>query len=107
MNWWVETKKKNSTTPDYIENFLFLASAITGCTSIFDFVYLLGVPIGTTNSAIGWKICAIAAEIKKYELIIKRKEKKHNKIVLLAKTKLNSIEVTIFKALINSSISHD
>ena len=31
-----------------------------------------------------------------------KKKKKHEKIVLLAKTKLNSIEVLIFKALIIS-----
>ena len=31
----------------------------------------------------------------------------HNKIVLLAKSKLNSIEVLISKALIDSVISHD
>ena len=39
--------------------------------------------------------------------IIKKKEKKHDKIVLLAKSKLNTIEVLISKALINSYISHD
>ena len=39
--------------------------------------------------------------------MIKKKKKKHDKIVLLAKSKLNSIEVLISKALIDSSISHD
>ena len=39
--------------------------------------------------------------------IIKKKKKKHDKVVLLAKTKLNSIEVLTSKALINSNISHD
>ena len=33
--------------------------------------------------------------------------KKRDKIVLLAKSKLNSIEVLIAKDLINSNISHD
>ena len=33
--------------------------------------------------------------------------KKHDKIVLLAKTKLNTIEVLISKALIDSYINHD
>ena len=32
---------------------------------------------------------------------------KHDKLVLLEKSKLNSIEVLISKALINSVISHD
>ena len=38
---------------------------------------------------------------------MKKKKKKHDKIVLLARSKLNSIEVLISKALINSVISHD
>ena len=41
------------------------------------------------------------------ESIIKKKKKKHDTIVLLAKSKLNSIEVLISKALIDSNISHD
>ena len=42
-----------------------------------------------------------------YKPIIKKKKKNHNKIVLLAKSKLNSIEVLISKALIDSVIGHD
>ena len=68
---------------------------------------MVGIPKGITISAIGLKICAIAAGIKKYKSIIKKKKKKHDKIVLLAKSKLNSIEVLISKALIDSNISHD
>ena len=48
----------------------------------------------------------ITAGTKKYKSII-QKEKKRNKIVLLAKNKLNVIEVLISKALIDSNISHD
>ena len=66
-----------------------------------------GISIGITSSAIGLNICAIAAGINKYKSIIKKKKKKHDKIVLLAKSKLNSIEVLTSKALINSVISHD
>ena len=58
------------------------------------------------SSAIGLKICAITAGIKKYKSIIKKKKKKHDKIVLQATFKLNSIEVLISKALIDSNISH-
>ena len=59
------------------------------------------------NSAIELKISAIPAGIKKYKSIIKKKNKKHDKIVLLAKFKLNNIEVLISKAFIDSVISHD
>ena len=39
--------------------------------------------------------------------IIKKKKKKHVKIVLPGKDKLNTIEVIFSKTLINSDISHD
>ena len=98
--------KKVCTTLNYIEHFLTLGSTITGCVSISAFISLVCIPIGTTSSAIGLKICAIAAGIKKYKSIIKKK-KKHDKIVLLSKSKLNRREVLISKALVDSVISHD
>ena len=38
---------------------------------------------------------------------MKKKKNEHDKIVLLAKSKLNSIEVLISKVLVDSNISHD
>ena len=99
--------KKICTTLNYIEHCLILASMITGCISISASASFIVIPIGIMSSAIGLKICAITAGIKKYKSIIKKKKKKHDKIVLLAKSKLNSIEVLISKALIDSVISHD
>ena len=79
--------KKICTTVNYIEHFLILASTITGCFSISAFASLVGTPVGIMSSAIGLKICAITARIKNYMSIIKKK--KLDKIVLLAKSKLN------------------
>ena len=42
-----------------------------------------------------------------HESAIKKMKKKHDKIVLLAKSKLNSMEVLISKALLDSNISYD
>ena len=98
--------KKVCTTINYIEHFLFLASTITGCVSISVFAFLIGTPIRIPSSAIAVRICAITAGIKNYKTMIKKK-KKHDKIVLLPKSKLNSIEALISKALIDSFISHD
>ena len=58
------------------------------------------------RSAVGKTICEITAVIKKYKLIFKKKMKK-DKIVLLGKDKLNTIEVLISQALIDSYISHN
>ena len=99
--------KKVCTTLSYIEHSLILASTITGCISISAFSCLISIPIGITSSAIGLKICAITAGIKKYNSIIKKKKNNHEKIVLLAESKLNSIEVLISKALITSVITRD
>ena len=53
------------TTLNYIEHFLNLGSTITGCISISALASLVAIPIGITSSAIGLKICAITADIKK------------------------------------------
>ena len=83
------------------------ASAVTGCISISAFASLVGIAIGITSSPKGLKICSITTGIKKYNSIIRKKKKKHDKIVLPAKSKLNSVEILIPKALIDSNISHD
>ena len=108
INWngWMSKNHKKFYV-NYIEHFLILGSTITWYVSFSTFSNLIGIPIGITSSAIGLRICAITTTIKKYKSIIKRKKTKHDKIVLLAKSKLNSIEVNISKFLINSVISHD
>ena len=88
--------KKVCTTLHYIEHFL----TTTGFISISAFASFFGIPIGIMSSATGLTICAITAGIKKYKSIIKKKKNKHEKIVFLAKSKLNRIEVLIS----NSSI---
>ena len=99
--------KKVCTTLNYIEDILILASIITRCISISAFTSLISVPIGITSSAFGLKICAMTAGSKKYKSIIKKKKKKHDKIVLLAKSKLNNKEILISKASNDSVVSHD
>ena len=77
---------------------------VTTCVSIAAFASLVRVPVGITSSAVGIKICAMTTGIKKYKSIIKKKKKENDKIMLSGKDKLNTIEVTIFKALIDSYI---
>ena len=55
------------------------------------FASFVCVPVGITSSAVGLKISAITAGIKNDKSIIKKKKKKHDKIVLLGKTKLDTI----------------
>ena len=99
--------KKVCTTLNYIQHSLILISTITGCIFISAFASLVGIPIAITNSAVGLTSCVLTAASKNCKSIIKKKKKKHDKIVLLAKSKLNSMEVLISKALIDSVISHE
>ena len=89
--------KKVCAALNYSEHFLISASTITGCVSISAFSSLVDITIGITSSVIGLRIYAINAGKKKS--IIKKKKKKNDKAVLLAKSKLNRIEVVISKAL--------
>ena len=98
--------KKSCKYLKYAEHLLILASAVTGCISISAFASLDAIPVGITSSVVGIKVLAVTAGIKKYKSAIKKK-KKHDKIVLLGKDKLNIIEILISKALIDSDISHD
>ena len=89
------------------QHFPILAFAVAGCISVSDFASFLGIPIRITTSATGLKMCVTTAGIKKYRSIIKKRKRKHNKMVLSAKSKLNNIEVSISKAFIDSNTSHD
>ena len=73
----------------------------------FSLTSFVDIPIGIRSSAMRLKICVITAGIKKYKSIIKKKKKKHDKVLSLAKSKLNSKELSISKALIGSDISHN
>ena len=66
MNLWVRSLKK------------FVEFLIIFNTYLFPFLslFLLGIPIGITISAIGLKICLMTEGIKKYKSIIKKKKKK-------------------------------
>ena len=98
---WIDEYKKVYTTPSYIEHFLILTSTATGCTWV-----------SAWYSCWNYKFCnriknlCKNAGIKRYKSITKKK-KKHNKIVLLAKSKLNCIEVLISKTFIDSVTSYD
>ena len=66
---------------------------------------MVGIVVGITSSTLELKVCALFTGIRNYKSIVKRKKQDH--IVLLVKSKLNTTEVLISKALSNSYINHD
>ena len=77
---------------NYIEYSLILISTITQCISISVFPPLVGI----ASSGIGLKICVITTGLKNIKSISKKTKNKNDKIVSLAKSKLNSIEFLRF-----------
>ena len=75
-------------------------NTFTGCVSISTFTSLIGTLFRNYKFCSWIKNLLIPAEIKNHNPIV---NKKHDKIVFLAKIKLNKIEVLILKAL----ITHD
>ena len=73
---------------------MFILTSTIIVVSISAFVSLVWVLVGITSSAVGINICAVTAGIKKYKSIMKKK-KKHDKILLLEKVKLSTIDKCI------------
>ena len=92
-----EKHKKVCKALNCFQHVLIFISIVSVCISISAYASLICVPTVIKSYVLGLKICAITAGIKKYKSIIKKKRKKHNKIALLAKSKLNSIKFSFLK----------
>ena len=86
---------------------LIVLSVATGSISIASFATVIGAPIGIISGSFSLAFSISIGIIKKLLKITRNKKKKHNKIVMLLKSKLNSVESKISEALINNEISHE
>ena len=75
--------------------------------SISAFASLVGSPIDMASFALGLKIFVLLQQLKSISQWLWKKKKKNDKIVLSVKSKSNTIEVLIYKALIDSCIYRD
>ena len=75
--------------------------------SIICIVIVIVAPIGMESANFSLSFSISTGIIKKLLKTTRNKKKKHNKIVILARSKLNSIESKISEALINNEISHE
>ena len=89
---------------DHIDKTLIVLSATSGGISIVSFTSVIGIPAGSASASFTLIFSLTTGIIKKL-LEVTRKKKKYNKIVMLAKSKLNSIETLMSQALID--ISHE
>ena len=92
---------------DYFGKSLIVLSITTDSISIASFANFVGTPVRIMSASCSFA-CSIATGIvKKLLKTTRNKKKKHNKIVTLSRSKLNSIESKISKALTNNEISHE
>ena len=92
---------------DYIDKTLIILSATSGGISIISFTSFIGIPAGIASASLTLIFSLSTGIIKKLLKATRKKKKKHNKIVMLAKSKLNSIETLMSQALIDLDISHE
>ena len=92
---------------DYFNKSLNVLSILPGSISIASFATVTGAPAGIIGASCGFTFSITSGFVKKFLKTIRNKKKKHNKIVMLARSKLNSIESEISKALIDNETSHE
>ena len=85
---------------------LNVLSILSVSISIASFATVIGAPAGIIGASCGLTFSITSGFVKKF-LKTRNKKKKHNKIAMLARSKLNSIESKISKALMDNKISNE
>ena len=91
---------------DCLDKIFITLSASFGTLSIASYASVVGIPAGITGASLTL-VFTIGKGISKSLLkLTKKRKKKHNKIIVLAKNKLNTIDTLLSSALNDSEISH-
>ena len=92
---------------DYLDKIFIALSASFGTLSIASHATVVGIPVGIAGASLTL-ILTISTGINKSLLqVTKKRKKKYNKIIALAKSKLDTIDALISSALNDSKISHE
>ena len=98
---------KYATTFDYIGKILIVLSAISSGASIISFTSIVGASVGIASASLTLIFSLTTGVVKKLLNVTRNKKKKHDKILMLAKSKHNRIETLIPQALIDMDASHE
>ena len=103
------SKKLNKyvTAFDYIDKILIVLSAASGVVSIVSFSSVIGVPAGIASASFTLIFSLATGIAQKLLNTTRKKKKKYDKILMLAKSKFNSIDTLISQALIDMDISRE
>ena len=92
---------------DYADKLFSTLSASFGTLSIASYATVVGIPAGIAGASLTLIFTVTTGVVKKLLNITRKKKKKHNKIITLARSKLNIIENLISQALIDFEITHE
>ena len=92
---------------DYIDKILIALSATSSGVCIISSASVVGAPVGIASASFTLIFSLTTGIIKKLLSITRNKKKKHDKILMLTKSKLDSIEPLVSQALIDMEISHE
>ena len=91
---------------DYLDKIFIALSASFGTLSTASHATVIGIPVGIAGASLTL-IFTISTGVNKSLLrVTKKRKKKHNKIIALAKSKLNMIDTLLSSALNDSKMSH-
>ena len=92
---------------DYAEKLFITLSASFGTLSIASHATIVGIPVAIAGASLTLIFTVTTGVVKKLLNITRKKKKKHNKIIALARSKLNIIETLISRTLTDFDISHE
>ena len=98
---------KYVTAFDYIDKILIILSAIAGGVSIISFTSVVGAPVEITSASFTLIFSLTTGIIKKLLSITRNRKKRHNKILMLDKSKLDNFGTLVSQALVDMEISHE
>ena len=102
-----KTLSKYVTAFDCIDKILIVLLATTGGVCIVSHATVVGASVGIASAGLTIVFSLATGIIKKLLSTTRNKKKKHDKILMLAKSKLNSIETLVSQALIDMEINHE
>ena len=105
--WCSHKLNKYITILNYIDKILVILSARTGGVSIISFTSVIGAPVGIVSASFTLVFSLTTGIVKKILGILRKKRKKHDKILMLAKSIFSSIDLLISQAFIDMNISHE
>ena len=104
---WSKKSSKYVTVFDYKNKILIVLSATSSRVCIISSANVVGTLVGIASASFTLMFSLTTGIIKKLLSITRNKKKKHDKILMLAKSKIDRIETLISQALVDMEITHE